>query len=434
MSNFTDQLTTVTHEDEDMQMDLEEEEVGQQSNLPPHLQGQSESIDQMHGNDDLYQQQSLLQEQQREQDLLQDPTVNDLDEPRPNALLLKGVDNLDTKAIKLYVDSILKPDYDFNDREKYAKFNYKLEWINDESINIVFDQPDGALEALQLLSFVETTPEQQDKNQANVDPQSVQELQEKQELKLITPLLNIPSTQERAAQPYKKVGMATEEKPTQDNVHLVIRQSFYGDRKVKNAKVYSKYYLIHGEPGREQRLPGANTRHRRDYDRGAARPNTKDLITGEGDDKLDLIPGEFSKIPRHIKEHKHGGQAHDAGEQHGLFGYEGDNDESVISRPSRKLKIDGDKWKSDKYDRYGHRDRYRSPRDDRLYNGRSRGRKYRGYHDNSRGDDYSGSSVGDNYDNRKVRGRFTSDRAKEEEDLFPNFTSKRDRSPSRMEE
>ncbi|GME85820.1 unnamed protein product [Ambrosiozyma monospora] len=237
MSNFTDQLTTVTHEDEDMQMDLEDEEVVQQSNLPPHLQGQPEGIDQIQGND-LYQQQSHLQDQQqqREQDLLQDPTVND---PRPNALLLKGVDSLDTKAIKLYIDSILKPDYDFNDREKYAKFNYKLEWVNDESINIVFDQPDGALEALQLLSFVEPTPEQQDQNQANIGLQSVQEPEEKQEPNLIKPSLNIPNTQERAAQPYKKVRMPNEEKSTQDSVHLVIRQSFYGDRKVKNAKVYS---------------------------------------------------------------------------------------------------------------------------------------------------------------------------------------------------
>ncbi|GME76659.1 unnamed protein product [Ambrosiozyma monospora] len=222
--------------------------------------------------------------------------------------------------------------------------------------------------------------------------------------------------------------MPNEEKSTQDSVHLVIRQSFYGDRKVKNAKVYSKYYLIHGEPGREQRLPGANTRHRHDYDRGAAKPTTKDLITGEGDDKLDLIPGEFSKISRHTKENRDV----DAGEQHGLFGYEGDNDESVIARPSRKLRIDDGKWKSDKYDRYGPKNRYRSPRDDRLYNGRSRGRKHRGYNDN-RADGYSGRHYGDNYDNRKVRGRSATDKG-EEDDLFPNFTSKRDRSPSRMEQ
>ena len=36
----------------------------------------------------------------------------------------------------------------------------------------------------------------------------------------------------------------------ESSIELIIRQSFQSDRKVKNAREYSRYYLIHGEPER----------------------------------------------------------------------------------------------------------------------------------------------------------------------------------------
>ncbi|VEU22024.1 DEKNAAC103002 [Brettanomyces naardenensis] len=235
--------------------------------LPPHLQYQQpEGTEQTE-----LPEQSELPEQGTlpEQSTLPEqtePPEQDPTEPRPNALYLRGVESLDTRAIKGYVDSYIKPDYTFAEREKYAKFNYKLEWVNDDSINIVFlageDAPEGAQTALRLLT------------------------DESADIETLEP------TAERTARPYLKE--ATNEEatatiaPQPEHIDLTIRQSFYGDRKVKNARIYSRYYLLHGEPDRTERAPAARDRMRgksfgyHDYSR--------DLITGE-EHEPELISG-----------------------------------------------------------------------------------------------------------------------------------------------
>ncbi|KAH3666467.1 hypothetical protein OGAPHI_003463 [Ogataea philodendri] len=219
MSDFATKLTTVVHDDDQMEVESAE--------LPPHLVqlGHTEP-----------------EPASEPLNTSNEPDEHDPSEPRPGCLLLLGVDELDTRAIKLYIDSFLKPDLKFENREEYAKFNYTLEWVNDKSINIVFEQPESALEALKLLSEVSE----------GLNPE-----------------------QERTAMEY----ISDDPNFNDQNVRLSIRQSYYGDRKVKGARNQSRYYLIHGEPepGQRQR----SYRNRRGGPRNGGRSRGPDLITGE---------------------------------------------------------------------------------------------------------------------------------------------------------
>ncbi|KAG7833063.1 hypothetical protein KL943_004511 [Ogataea angusta] len=230
MSDFATKLTTVVHDDD--QMDVEAAE------LPPHLAHMGEA-----------EQPAPSASPER---VSTEPEEHDPNELRPGSLLLSGVDELDTRAIKLYIDSFLKPDLKFENREEYARFNYTLEWVNDKKINIVFEQPDAALEALSLLSEVSD---------------------------------GLSPEQERGVMEY----ISNDPGFNDQNVRLSIRQSYWGDRKVKGAKNYSRYYLIHGEPEPTQRR-----RTHRNYKggRGGARNRGPDLITGEDTGPVDEQDGD----------------------------------------------------------------------------------------------------------------------------------------------
>lgn len=189
------------------------------------------------------------------------------EDPRPDTLYLEGVDELNTKGIKEYVDSYVRPNYSFSTRDEYAKVNYKLEWVNDSGINIVFisgeDAPEGAQEALRLLSA----------NEVDVDS--------------INPL------EERPAQPITK--------QDGDILNLTIRQAKYADRKVKNARIYSRYYLLHGEPDRAERLPGARERRRGRRNNRSYREREVDLVTGEREPDIPTEPSRYQERPRRDK-------------------------------------------------------------------------------------------------------------------------------------
>jgi hypothetical protein len=77
---------------------------------------------------------------------------------------------------------------------------------------------------------------------------------------------------------------------------LYIRQSFQSDKKVKNAKEYSRYYLLHGEPER-RRFYKRERRDRSDR-RSSRRKSEEDLFADKlkqakkndyGDDDEDLF-------------------------------------------------------------------------------------------------------------------------------------------------
>ncbi|ODV93527.1 hypothetical protein PACTADRAFT_87363 [Pachysolen tannophilus NRRL Y-2460] len=146
---------------------------------------------------------------------------------RPEALFLKGVDDLSPRDIKLYIDHYIRPDYSFTNKEKYENLNYKFEWINDSSLNIVFENKEACFEALSKLSKID------------ID--------------------KLPISQERPAQEYIAQDInGTKEDETavesiQEDRKLFVRQSFSYDKKIKNARLYSRYYLLHGEPNKSDR-------------------------------------------------------------------------------------------------------------------------------------------------------------------------------------
>lgn len=164
---------------------------------------------------------------------------------RPEALFLRGVDELSPRNIKLYIDRYVKPDYSFANKDKYESLNYKIEWINDTSLNIVFNDLESATIALERLSLE----------------------------------LKDTATDERPAKEY--VNEPNEDKTAQ----LYVRLSFSYDKKIKNARVYSRYYLLNGEPESKDRPNDyyVNFKKNRYRERESryARDEEPDLITGE---------------------------------------------------------------------------------------------------------------------------------------------------------
>lgn len=362
--------------------------------------------------------------------------TENLQEPRPNALLLKGVNSLDTRAIKYYIDHYVRPDYSFNNRDKYARFAYRLEWVNDESVNVVFISRDegeqGAQEALQILT-----------DESIEQPET------------------LSATDERVAKPFVREKGAKEEtgEDTADNVQLTVRQSLKGDRKVKNARIYSRYYLMHGEPDRAERMPAARERRARGngYEPRLAGEHAEDLITGEKVAEEELLgdrAGSFRPVP-----------ARGDDREDDLFSYRGRGGRDDEYRAENGDYRNGDEYGDYRDDRGNYRDRG-DYRDDRGYRNEYRddyGRRDAGYRDNgfrdtwrpsdersSRGERRRrrrrgrGRDRGDLFDAyRTSRDEDHSRRSRaDEEDLFPNFFKRkqeqtqrdREESPSRPEQ
>lgn len=165
---------------------------------------------------------------------------------RDSALFLRGVDNLLLKDIRTYLDhylkdAILSPDQRVN--------TFFLEWVNDSSVCVVFNDADSCSKALNLLSdrYEESS--------------------------------SLSHLEERQAKTYYFPG--NEQKEGADTVAFYIRVALVTDKKEKNAADKSRYYLLHGEPDRRDRP----TRRRRGG--GIARP-----VRGKGDEDLfaDKLP------------------------------------------------------------------------------------------------------------------------------------------------
>lgn len=222
---------------------------------PPHLQQDAE-------------QQQQEQQPPRKVVVLNDGADdNDFDSMniRPESLFLRGVDELSPRNIKLYIDGYIKPEYSFATKDRYESLNYKIEWINDSSLNIVFQDATLALTALAELSTV--------------------------------PVDQISNTEERRAKEYRQANELGEAEDK--TAELYIRQSFSYDKKIKNARVYSRYYLLNGEPDKRDRPKREDYYNRykktyRERDPSSSRDEEPDLITGEvvniHKEEPDLIP------------------------------------------------------------------------------------------------------------------------------------------------
>lgn len=320
MSDFANQLTTITHDDDEMESEPVE--------LPPHLQPSS-------GIQDTDPAEVAATNTENNGLIEEDPSA-----PNPHGLFFKGVDDLSTRDVKLYIDSYIKPDERFNNREEYAKFDYKLQWINDTSINAIFVSDEGALEALKILSTV--------------------------------PVEEISNSVERPSQPFSDAVKEQIKKDT-EGVQLYVRQSLNGDKKVKGARNYSRYYLLHGEPdstdyvSNKYRNKRRNNYNNRDGDASGAGNSSNDYYASYLKDKEEFDKKSFESNSKPRSRYRERDEINrgpdlitgknDAIEDlRGLLGYDnGDQDREDQGARTEEGDDNGDevtflrKWRSDKY-------------------------------------------------------------------------------------
>lgn len=267
--------------------------------------------------------------------------MEDTPEVREEALLLRGVDDMATRDIKRYVDNHIKPGYTFATRDDFAHLGFQTEWVDDTRVNLIFETPEAATEALNHLVL----------------------------------------------EPAIEGNEELECKPCENGSVLYVRKSLDSDRKVKNASQYSRYYLLNGEPTRAAR------NKYRERDSIKAEGHT-DLITGEisVEHEDDLFKDRISKplssriepvnIPR--------GPRRD--------GRKSDRNERRSDRNDRRS--DRNDRRSDRGDRRGDR---RNDRGDRRYD-RGESRNYTGdERRNDRGDRRTDGRRRDLGDDRRSR-------------------------------
>ena len=124
-------------------------------------------------------------------------TITDLSQFRYEAVHVRGVDNLSTDDVQLYASTL------------YPSFEFKIEWIDDTSLNLVYESAEIATSALQALS-------------GHID--------------------QLPISTLRPAKP------CTGEKLIEG---LKVRIAFMGDKKERGARDRSRWYLFNPHPSEE---------------------------------------------------------------------------------------------------------------------------------------------------------------------------------------
>lgn len=188
---------------------------------------------------------------------------------RPEALHLKGVDNLSTDDIKAFVD------YYVNYRQEDGKFvpndpphTFRVQWVDDLKVNVVFKTHEDAKLALDQLSiFANSDPVMAPEGE--LTQEYVSEIIQEREAKPYSPSIALHKylkELEKLATPQEDRDLFEQKKETveqqrnemdedESSVVLYVRLAFQSDRKVKNAAAYSRYYLLHGEPDRTKPRP-----------------------------------------------------------------------------------------------------------------------------------------------------------------------------------
>lgn len=182
------------------------------------------------------------------------------DPVRSEAVYIRGVDNLSSREIKKYLDHYLKDTVASADQRINT---FHLEWIDDSSVNVVCEDQQAGSRALIILS------EDYDDSMS--------------------------TTTER---PGKTFYFEDSEVPQgeEENFKFFLRASLKQDKKEKNAKEKSRYYLLHGEPDRRaqrRNYNGSDYRNRDSYRRRTDR-SEPDLFADKkiefSDEDEDLFP------------------------------------------------------------------------------------------------------------------------------------------------
>lgn len=125
-------------------------------------------------------------------------TIADPSQVRYEAVHVRGVDNLSTGDIQLYASTL------------YPSLEFKIEWIDDTSLNLVYESPEIATSALQALSL------------AHIE--------------------QLPTSTLRPTKPLMG------EKSIEG---LKARIAFIGDKKERGARDRSRWYLFNPHPSEE---------------------------------------------------------------------------------------------------------------------------------------------------------------------------------------
>ncbi|KAK6460389.1 hypothetical protein DFJ63DRAFT_337762 [Scheffersomyces coipomensis] len=268
---------------------------------------------------------TLDEEKEREQKLQEQSSIevniNGTTETiRPEALHIRGVDNLSSEDIKSFVDYyvnyIVTKDEETN-QEQYEQLpldeqiTFRIQWVNDSSINVTFKTHEECFKVLKKLSITSSNPaiytseQPQELTIENVD--YVADIIQERESKPYTPILNFIKHRDLSARLglgiSKEGGEDGEEAVAQQpsmeedesSIVLYLRQAFQSDRKVKNAKLYSRYYLLHGEPERQTNYRRNNYR---DRERRPRRNEQEEEEQKANDDDEDLFAEKINNPNR----------------------------------------------------------------------------------------------------------------------------------------
>lgn len=173
---------------------------------------------------------------------------------RPEALALIGVDSMSTDEIDQFVKLCI------GDRS----LDFKIEWVNDTMAVVAFLTHDACIEARSCLIGKDlSTP-----------PKELSDPEYTASLMVESDTLPLPAKAEAEEGSVPAV--------------LRLRQALQTDKKMKNANVYSRYYLLHGEPDRQRRRKERAGRGGSDRN-----PETQDSVeepVAVEEDGADLFP------------------------------------------------------------------------------------------------------------------------------------------------
>ena len=203
---------------------------------------------------------------------------------RPEAIFLRGVDELSTDDIKAFINyyvnfTVEKSEDDVMNYREISQVPFNVQWINDSLANIVFDSHDDVRMAFNKLSPEELVIEPEFVSNGAY----VQDLLKERLTYLYEPIEAFKKTQSLFARIDKpKVNDDAIKEETLKPM-LKIRQLLRSDQKVSGASKYSRYYLFNGDPERHNTWYRPRRRPDRDSDEQVQN------LTIQNDDEKDLF-------------------------------------------------------------------------------------------------------------------------------------------------
>lgn len=206
---------------------------------------------------------------------------------RESTIFLRGVNHISTVELSNYVDYWLNYEKVGKDNIEYVplavhdQIRYKIEWIDDSSVNLLLKnqkQTEKVIERLSKTSLdvrSEGAPADIWHNKENdcfyllseIEAKDYLETSEFQRRQNMSKRIIISDPVENSLLNSNKDDNMNidsgEEWSIDRKTIFYIRQSFLIDKKVKNARIYSRYYLLNGEP--QRRLKKFKRRRQKAY-------------------------------------------------------------------------------------------------------------------------------------------------------------------------